>query len=103
MPQATAGDGTRIAYELCGREDGEPLVLIQGLSADRRGWLRQRGTLGECSHPTSGQGDGADVVVEGQVAVGVGGDLEGQELGGAGQGGGEGGVGGVAAGGDADQ
>ena len=47
MPHATAGDGTRIAYELCGREGGEPLVLIQGLSADRRGWLRQRGTLGE--------------------------------------------------------
>lgn len=47
MPHAIAGDGTRIAYEVCGREDGEPLVLIQGLSADRRGWLRQRGTLGE--------------------------------------------------------
>jgi 3-oxoadipate enol-lactonase len=47
MPYAIAGDGTRIAYELCGREDGEPLVLVQGLGADRRGWLRQRGTLGE--------------------------------------------------------
>ena len=31
VPHATAADGTRIAYELCGREDGEPLVLIQGL------------------------------------------------------------------------
>ena len=47
MPHAIVGDGTRIAYELCGREDGEPLVCIQGLSADRRGWLRQRGALGE--------------------------------------------------------
>ena len=47
MPYATAADGTRIAYELCGHEDGEPLVLIQGLSADRRGWLMQRGSLGE--------------------------------------------------------
>ena len=47
MSYATADDGTRIAYELCGREDGEPLVLIQGLGADRRGWLRQRGALGE--------------------------------------------------------
>ena len=46
MPHATAADGTRIAYELCGREDGEPLVLIQGLGADRRGWLMQRGKLG---------------------------------------------------------
>jgi pimeloyl-ACP methyl ester carboxylesterase len=47
VPYATAADGTRIAYELCGREGGEPLVLIQGLSADRRGWLMQRGALGE--------------------------------------------------------
>ena len=47
MPHATAADGTCIAYELCGREDGEPLVLIQGLGADRRGWLLQRGALGE--------------------------------------------------------
>ena len=47
MPYAKAADGTRIAYERCGREDGEPLVLIQGLGADRRGWLMQRATLGE--------------------------------------------------------
>ena len=47
MPFASAADGTRLAYELCGREDGEPLVLIQGLGADRRGWLMQRGALGE--------------------------------------------------------
>lgn len=47
MPYAIAADGTRIAYERCGREGGEPLVLVQGLSADRRGWLMQRGPLGE--------------------------------------------------------
>lgn len=47
MPYAHGADGTRIAYELSGREDGEPLVCIQGLSADRRGWLMQRGALGE--------------------------------------------------------
>ncbi len=47
MPHAIAADGTRIAYELCGPEDGEPLVLVQGLGADRRGWLMQRGALGE--------------------------------------------------------
>jgi 3-oxoadipate enol-lactonase len=50
VPHATAADGTRIAYELCGREDGEPLVLIQGLSADRRGWLLQRAALGARYH-----------------------------------------------------
>jgi 3-oxoadipate enol-lactonase len=47
VPHATAADGTRIAYEVCGRDEGEPLVLIQGLGADRRGWLMQRGALGE--------------------------------------------------------
>ena len=49
MPHATAGDGTRIAYEVCGNEDGERLVLVQGLGADRRGWLLQR-TLGDRYH-----------------------------------------------------
>jgi 3-oxoadipate enol-lactonase len=44
---ARASDGTRIAYELFGAEDGEPLVMIQGLGADRRGWLMQRGPLGQ--------------------------------------------------------
>jgi 3-oxoadipate enol-lactonase len=37
-----AGDGTRLAYGLSGPEDGEPIVMIQGLGADRRGWARQR-------------------------------------------------------------
>jgi 3-oxoadipate enol-lactonase len=37
-----AGDGTRIAYGLSGPEDGEPVVMIQGLGADRRGWARQQ-------------------------------------------------------------
>jgi 3-oxoadipate enol-lactonase len=49
VPHATAGDGTRIAYEVCGNQDGEPLVLVQGLGADRRGWLLQR-TLGDRYH-----------------------------------------------------
>jgi 3-oxoadipate enol-lactonase len=42
-----ATDGTFIAYERWGRAGGEPLVMIQGLGADRRGWLMQRGSLGE--------------------------------------------------------
>jgi 3-oxoadipate enol-lactonase len=37
-----AADGTRLAYGLSGPEDGEPLVMIQGLGADRRGWTRQK-------------------------------------------------------------
>ena len=47
MPYAIAGDGTRIAYEELGPSDGEPVLCIQGLGADRRGWLRQRRALGE--------------------------------------------------------
>ncbi len=42
-----AADGTYVAYERFGRAGGEPLVMIQGLGADRRGWLMQRGKLGE--------------------------------------------------------
>ncbi len=42
MAFATAGDGTRLAYEVFGRPSGDPLLMIQGLGADRRGWLRQR-------------------------------------------------------------
>lgn len=35
-------DGTRIHFEVFGRADGEPLLMIQGLGADSRGWLMQR-------------------------------------------------------------
>jgi 3-oxoadipate enol-lactonase len=41
MAFATAGDGTRISYDVHGPADGEPLLLIQGLGADKRGWFRQ--------------------------------------------------------------
>jgi len=40
-------DGTRIHYERFGRPDGEPVLLLQGLGADRRGWIRQRRAVGE--------------------------------------------------------
>ena len=39
-------DGTRIHYETFGRSDGEPLLLVQGLGADSRGWIRQRRAFG---------------------------------------------------------
>lgn len=45
MPFADAADGTRIGYSLAGRRDGEPLVMIQGLGADSRGWTFQRRSL----------------------------------------------------------
>ena len=40
-------DGARIAYDTFGRSDGEPLLLLQGLGADGRGWIRQRRAMGE--------------------------------------------------------
>lgn len=41
MPVVTAGDGTRIQYDDHGPRDGEPLLMIQGLGADKRGWILQ--------------------------------------------------------------
>jgi 3-oxoadipate enol-lactonase len=43
---ALAGDGTWIAYDASGRRDGPPVLLLQGLGADARGWALQRIPLG---------------------------------------------------------
>jgi 3-oxoadipate enol-lactonase len=43
--ETTAADGTRIAYDAWGRKDGEPVLLIQGLGTDARGWALQRMAL----------------------------------------------------------
>lgn len=45
MASTRAADGTRISYDVFGRRDGEPLLLIHGLGADRRGWVLQRRAL----------------------------------------------------------
>ena len=42
MPFAIADDGTRLHYEVVGRRSGEPVLLIQGLGADKNGWNLQR-------------------------------------------------------------
>jgi 3-oxoadipate enol-lactonase len=46
MTTARAADGTRIAYETWGTADGPPLLLLQGLGVDARGWGLQRMALG---------------------------------------------------------
>lgn len=46
VKRATADDGFPIAYEAFGKRDGEPLLLIQGLGADARGWALQRMSFG---------------------------------------------------------
>jgi 3-oxoadipate enol-lactonase len=45
MAFTEAADGTRIHFEVFGRADGEPVLLIQGLGADKRGWFMQRRAL----------------------------------------------------------
>ncbi len=39
---ATARTGNRLWYEALGRKRAEPLLLLQGLGADRNGWMLQR-------------------------------------------------------------
>jgi 3-oxoadipate enol-lactonase len=44
--QVTADDGVEIAYDVWGRRDGPPVLLIQGLGMDSRGWALQRMAFG---------------------------------------------------------
>lgn len=46
MPHVVTADGTKIAYALDGRRDGEPLLMVHGLGADTRGWVMQKRALG---------------------------------------------------------
>ena len=46
MPDIVVDDGIRISYHAWGRRDGTPIVLVQGLGVDGRGWALQRGAFG---------------------------------------------------------
>ncbi len=46
MRQTVAEDGVTIVYDVWGRHDGEPMLLIQGLGTDSRGWALQRMAFG---------------------------------------------------------
>ena len=46
MAFANAADGARIHYEVSGKADGTPIVLVQGLGVDSRGWALQRVRFG---------------------------------------------------------
>jgi 3-oxoadipate enol-lactonase len=46
MPEVIAEDGVEIAYDQWGRRDGPPVLLIQGLGTDSRGWALQRMAFG---------------------------------------------------------
>ena len=42
MTYATSDDGVRLHYQVTGRRGGPPVLLIQGLGADKHGWDLQR-------------------------------------------------------------
>jgi len=46
MAYARASDGARLHYEVTGRPGGDPVLMIQGLGADKNGWNLQRIALG---------------------------------------------------------
>jgi 3-oxoadipate enol-lactonase len=46
MPEVVVADGTKIAYSAWGRRDGTPVLLVQGLGIESRGWALQRGAFG---------------------------------------------------------
>ncbi len=46
VPEIVAGDGVAIHYEVWGRREATPVLMIQGLGADSRGWALQRMAFG---------------------------------------------------------
>lgn len=46
MSEVVVDDGMTIHYDVFGRRDGVPLLMIQGLGTDSRGWALQRLALG---------------------------------------------------------
>ncbi|MEQ1702672.1 MAG: alpha/beta fold hydrolase [Ilumatobacteraceae bacterium] len=42
MPYARSSDGIRLHYEVLGRSSATPVLMIQGLGADKHGWDMQR-------------------------------------------------------------
>lgn len=46
MPEVSATDGVGIHYEVWGRKDWTPVLMIQGLGTDSRGWALQRVPFG---------------------------------------------------------
>ena len=50
MTYATANDGVRLHYSVTGRRGGPPVLLIQGLGADKHGWDLQRLALSWTHH-----------------------------------------------------
>ena len=59
MTYATATDGVRLHYQVTGRPSGPPVLLIQGLGADKHGWDLQRLALAWSHHTVALDNRGA--------------------------------------------
>lgn len=59
MPYVRAGDGVRLHYRESGRRTGPPVLLIQGLGADKHGWDMQRLGLSPWYHTIAFDNRGA--------------------------------------------
>ena len=46
MSEVVASDGVTIHYDVFGRREGPPVLMIQGLGTDSRGWVLQRLAFG---------------------------------------------------------
>src|SRR6478735_4887324 len=46
MSEIVSTDGVRIGYDVWGQREGTPVLLIQGLGMNARGWALQRGAFG---------------------------------------------------------
>ena len=53
MSRATASDGTQLAFDVLGRPGATPVLLIQGLGADRTAGLLQRLALAPLGAPSA--------------------------------------------------
>jgi 3-oxoadipate enol-lactonase len=59
MPYVRASDGVRLHYRESGRRTGPPVLLIQGLGADKHGWDLQRLALAPWYHTIAFDNRGA--------------------------------------------
>jgi 3-oxoadipate enol-lactonase len=50
MSFTRSADGTRLHFRVFGRPDGEPLLMLQGLGTDSRGWVMQQHAFGARYH-----------------------------------------------------
>ena len=59
MPYVRASDGVRLHYRETGRRSGPPVLMIQGLGADKNGWNLQRLALAPWYHTIAFDNRGA--------------------------------------------